>query len=101
MGSIRSTKVYDVKQAAFRIFEVPVADYITAARTPGIQMDPPAQVQELLGFQPRNPNDPKSKDTYSTKPPLIFGAGEGPQTERLFRVEMLAKVMSLLNTVVS
>ncbi|TDL14942.1 hypothetical protein BD410DRAFT_832883 [Rickenella mellea] len=95
MGTIRSTKVHDVKLAAYKIFDAELAKYITSSRAPGNEIVC-QHAQDLLGFQPRDPNDPKSQDMYSKKPPFMFAEGDGPQTERLFRVEILAKTLRVM-----
>ncbi len=92
MGSVRSTKLHDVKSAAYKIFGPELAGYITSCRTPGYSGGPNATAQELLGFKPRDIEDPKSKDTYATKPPFIFAEGTAPRATRVFRVEIIAKV---------
>jgi hypothetical protein len=100
MGSVRSTKLHDVKSAAYKIFEPQLAGYITSCRTPGYSGGPNIMAQELLGFKPRDIEDPKSKDTYTTKPPFIFAEGTAPQATRVFRVESIAKVSFLSVSIV-
>lgn len=91
MGNMRSSKVHDVKEAAHKLWDRDLANYIQQVRTPGNTVEC-AKAKELLGFKARNPNDPNSRDSYSIKPPFILGDGDGSQAERLFRVELLAKV---------
>ncbi|TDL21300.1 hypothetical protein BD410DRAFT_789724 [Rickenella mellea] len=95
MGTIRSTKVHEVKLAAYKIFDKELADYITSSRGAGNEAVY-QRAEDLLGFTPRDPNNPNSHDTYSNKPPFMFAEGDGLQSERMFRVETLAKTLRVI-----